>query len=79
MRMGLKYPQHNRADKGNRQIRSHNTQPTEQWTDEYHWGLSLFQAQATLTTKPANRSLEKKVSLADPLPRICRAARREHG
>jgi len=57
MRMGLKYPQHNRADKGNRQIRSHNTQPTEQWTDEYHWG-----------TLPVSRAGDVNDEASQPFP-----------
>ena len=75
----LEHAQYDRTDESNRNIRSYNTQPTEQWTVEGHWELSLFGAAVDVTTKLAEAFPEQNVSLADPLSPTAARQSSQHG
>jgi hypothetical protein len=70
------HTQHDGTDKGDGHIRSHNTQPTGERTDERHWELSLLGVVGVVTAKLSERFLEKKVSDAELLSRGSFVARR---
>jgi hypothetical protein len=63
----LKHAQYDRADKGDGQIRRQQTQPTDDRTDEGHWGTLPVQHRSRCNDETSQAFPGKKVSLADPL------------
>jgi hypothetical protein len=70
----LEQAQHDRADKRNCQIGRQDTQPTDDRTDEGHWGTLPVQPRSRCNSEASQAFPWKKVSLADPLSLTDRAA-----